>query len=134
MLGLDLGEVRIGIAISDPTGILCTPLSAISRAADASDIRLIVDLAHKEGAVGIVVGLPVTMEGRRGTQAQAALRYCDALKKATTLPIATWDERLSSVEAQALLRDAGRKPSRNKGSIDSAAAALILEAFLTKRR
>ena len=134
MLGLDLGEARIGVAVSDPTGTLCTPCKAIRRTADGSDIRQIVDFARKESAVGIVVGLPVTMEGRRGTQAQAALRFCEALRKATPLPVATWDERLSSVEAQALLRDAGRKPSRDKGSIDSVAAALVLEAFLTKRR
>ena len=134
MLGLDLGDVRIGVALSDPTGTLCTPYQTVRRTADGSDILQIVELARKESAVGIVVGLPVTMEGRRGTQAQAALRFCEALRKATPLPVVTWDERLSSVEAQALLRDAGRKPSRDKGSIDSAAAALVLEAYLTKRR
>jgi putative Holliday junction resolvase len=134
MLGLDLGEARIGVAVSDPTGTLCTPLQAIGRTHDGADIRQIAELAVKEAAGRIVVGLPVTMEGRRGTQAQAALRFCKELRAATQVPVATWDERLSTVEAQARMREAGRKPSREKGAVDSLAAALILEAYLTTRR
>ena len=134
MLGLDLGEARIGVAVSDPTGTLCTPLQAIMRTQDGADIRQVAALAVKETAARIVVGLPVTMEGRRGTQAQAALRFCKELRAATPVPVVTWDERLTTVEAQAHLREAGRKPSREKGAVDCLAAALMLEAYLTTRR
>lgn len=134
MLGLDLGEARIGVAVSDPTGTLCTPLQAIRRTLDGGDIRQVAALAVQETAARIVVGLPVTMEGRRGTQAQAALRFCKELRAATPLPVVTWDERLTTVEAQARLREAGRKPSREKGAVDSLAAALMLEAYLTTRK
>jgi putative Holliday junction resolvase len=133
MLGLDLGEARIGVAVSDPSGTLCTPLQAIRRTQDGSDIRQVAALAVKETAARIVVGLPVTMEGRRGTQAQAALRFCKELRAATPIPVVTWDERLTTVEAQARMREAGRKPNREKGAVDSLAAALILEAYLTTR-
>lgn len=134
MLGLDLGEARIGIAVSDPTGTLCTPLAAIRRTQDNADIRQVAALAIRETATRIVVGLPVTMDGRRGTQAQAALKFCRELRAATEVPVSTWDERLTTVEALARLRDAGRKPSRDKGAVDSAAAALTLEAYLAARR
>ena len=134
MLGLDVGEARIGVAVSDPTGALCTPLDAMRRAADGADLRRVAETARSQEAVRIVVGLPLTMEGRRGTQAQAVLRFCGELRKVTTLPVVTWDERLTTVEAQARLTEAGRKPSREKGRVDSAAAALILESYLAAHR
>jgi putative Holliday junction resolvase len=134
MIGLDPGEARIGVAVSDPTGTLCTPLEAIRRTEDGQDLNRIAELARREQAVRIVVGLPVTMEGRRGTQAKAALRFCEALRAVTSVPVTTWDERLTSVEARARLREAGRRLGRDRGAIDSAAAALMLEAYLSAYR
>ena len=81
-----------------------------------------------------MAGLPLTMSGRRGTQAQAVLRFCSELRSRSGLPVETWDERLTTVEAQARLREAGVHPSREKGRLDSAAAALILEAYLAARK
>jgi putative holliday junction resolvase len=126
--------VRIGLAVSDPTGSLCTPFPAVRRSTDRALVRLIADIAVNEEVTRIVVGLPVTMEGRRGTQAQAALAFCNELRAAVKVPVDTWDERLSSVEAQARLREAGQKPSRDKGRVDSVAAALILESYLAAHR
>ncbi len=133
-LGLDLGQSRIGVAVSDPSGTICTPLPAIQHTTLSDVIGRVVALATEQGVELIVVGLPVTMEGRRGTQAQAALVFRNELRAAVTVPVDTWDERLSSVEAQARLKEAGRKPSRDKSRIDSIAAALILESYLAAHR
>ncbi len=94
----------------------------------------IVSKAREWDAAAIVVGLPLNMDGSHGEQARKALRCIAALRKSTGLPVIPWDERLSTVEAQSRLRTAGTKPSRNKGRLDSAAAAIILEAWLAERR
>ena len=133
-LALDIGGARIGIAVCDPDGIVCTPRQAIARTDIRGDIATIVEIAHREGVERIVAGLPLTMAGRRGTQAQAVLRFCTELRSRCGLPVETWDERLTTVEAQARLREAGVHPSREKGRLDSAAAALILEAYLAARK
>ena len=92
------------------------------------------ELARREGAERIVVGLPLTMAGRRGTQARNVLRLCSQLREESGLQVDTWDERLTTVEAEARLRAAGVQPSRDRGRLDSAAAALILEAYMAARR
>ena len=129
-LALDVGEARIGLAVCDPDGIICTPLEAITRTSLDEDIAAVDKIAGREGVREIVVGLPLTMEGRRGTQAQTVLRFCSELRSRSSLAVGTWDERLSTVEAEARLREAGVHPSRDRGRVDSAAAALILEAYL----
>ena len=129
-----MGEARIGLAVCDPGGIICTPLAALERTSAAEDIAVIVGIASREGAARIVVGLPLTMAGRRGTQAQTVMRFCSELQKRSNLHVEMWDERLTTVEAEARLREAGVQPSRDKGRLDSAAAALILEAYLAARR
>ncbi len=134
MLGLDPGEARIGVALSDPTGTLCTPAEAVKRTLDGADIRRIAEIAQAEGAVTIVVGLPLTMEGGRGTQAQLALRFAGELRKAVAIPVMTWDERLTTVEAISRLRDGGGKVGRDKGRVDSVAAALMLESYLSAHK
>jgi len=122
------------MAVCDPDGIICTPLDAITRVDVAEDIASIAERARREGAERIVAGLPLTMAGRRGTQAQAVLRFCSELRKRSDLEVETWDERLTTVEAEARLREAGVHPSRERGRVDSAAAALILEAYLAARK
>ena len=133
-LALDIGEARIGVAVCDPDGIVCTPLHAITRTDVGEDIAKVVAIARREGAERIVAGLPLTMAGRRGTQAQAVLRFCSELRNRSSLPVDTWDERLTTVEAEARLREAGVQPSRDRARLDSAAAALTLEAYLAARK
>ena len=124
----------MGMAVSDPTGTVVTPLDAVARGGGSDDVRAIAAAAREWDVVSIVVGLPLGMDGRRGVQARKALGFCDQLKNITSTPVSTWDERLSTVEAAAKLRDAGVSASRNRGRLDSAAAAVILEAYLASRR
>ncbi len=130
MLGLDLGEARIGVAVSDPSGTICTPLAAIKRTESDDVLRYVATLASTEQVSRIIVGLPITMEGHRGTKAAEAARFRSALKLLTDLPVDLWDERLTTVEAHARLRDANAKKRLDKGRIDSIAAALVLESYL----
>ena len=109
---------------------MCTPLEAVTRTSADEDIARIAEIARRQDAQRIVAGLPLTMAGRRGTQAQAVLRFCSELRKRLDLPVETCDERLTTVEAEARLREAGVQPSRERGRVDSAAAALILEGYL----
>ena len=124
----------MGLAVSDPTGTVVTPLDALIRVGGPADVSAVATAAKEWDVVSIVVGLPLGMDGRRGVQARKALEFCDKLKNITSTPVSTWDERLSTVEAAAKLRDAGVSASRNRGRLDSAAAAVILEAFLASRR
>ncbi len=124
----------MGLAVSDPSGIVVTPLEALVRGSGPDDVLAIASTAEEWDVAAIVVGLPLGMDGRRGIQARKALEFCDQLKNITSTPVSTWDERLSTVEAAARLRDAGVSASRNRGRLDSAAAAVILEAFLASRR
>ena len=124
----------MGLAVSDPTGTVVTPLDALTRVGEASDVSAVAATAQEWDVVSIVIGLPLGMDGRRGVQARKALGFCDQLRNVTKTPVSTWDERLSTVEAAARLRDAGVSASRNRGRLDSAAAAVILEAYLASRR
>lgn len=124
----------MGLAVSDPSGIVVTPLEALERVGGPYDASAIAEAAREWDAAAIVIGLPLGMDGRRGEQARKTLDFCDQLKNITSTSVSTWDERLSTVEAAARLRDAGVSASRNRGRLDSAAAAVILEAYLASRR
>ena len=134
ILALDVGERRIGVALSDPTGLLATPLKAIDRTRSPSAVSEIVRLVDEHGACEIVVGLPTSLSGRAGTQVRRVKMFVDALADQTSVPVVLKDERYTSVQAKRLLREAGRQPSRDKGRVDSAAAALILQSHLDSRR
>ncbi len=124
----------MGLAVSDPTGTVVTPLDALTRVGGPTDASAIAATAEEWDVAAIVIGLPLGMDGRRGEQARKALDFRDELKKITATPVTTWDERLSTVEATAKLREAGVRASRDRGRLDSAAAAVILEAYLASRR
>ena len=133
-LGLDVGERRIGVAVSDPTGTLARPLTTLERKGLPHDLEAVLDLARRESAQAIVVGLPLTLRGEEGPQAQAVRAFLSALRERTPLPVEAWDERLSTVEAERRLREAGRQPSRERARVDAVSAALILQAWLDARR
>ena len=134
VLGLDVGGRRIGLAISDGAGLLATPYSAIQRRSLEQDIAAIVGIVHEEEVGQIIVGLPLSLDGSVGPQAERTMAFYEALKAASPVPVKTWDERFSSAEAEQRLREAGISPSRNRGRLDASAAAVVLQAYLDAQR
>jgi len=132
-LGLDVGERRIGIAISDPDGRLALPVGAHERRG-RDDIGALLDLAQREEAGRIVVGLPLSLDGSHGPQAQTAEAFAESLQERTDLEVVLWDERLSSREADHHLRAAGTRGKAAKSHRDAIAASIILQAYLDSRR
>ena len=128
ILGLDVGEKRIGVALAE--GLLAIPLTVIDRRVEETDMELIMALVEEYKAERIVVGLPRLMNGDIGTQAEETLTFSGALAEHVDIPVDTWDERLSTVTAERLLIDTGMKRKKRKGKIDAMAAAIILQAYL----
>lgn len=128
VLGLDVGDARIGLALSDPLGIIASPLTIISRQNIEADIQAIIDIAVKKNVGRIIVGLPFSMDGTLGEQAEKVRRFADELSGRTDIPLEYRDERLSTVEAKNIVRKV-RKTSRAT-RYDAAAAALILQSYL----
>ena len=133
VLGLDVGDRRIGVALSDPTGTLATPLGAIERRPSQSGEDAVAELASRHEATAIVVGMPVSLSGEIGPQAMAVQAFCDALREACPLPIHTVNEQYTSAEAEQRLRDVGVEPSRDRARVDALAAAIILQEWLDTR-
>ena len=134
LLALDLGELRIGLAVSNQKGTLVLPAGHLVRSKLGQDIERVLELVQERDAQGIVVGVPYNQSGDAGSQAKRARRFINALKRHTTLPVHAVDERFTSFEAEAMLREAGRQPSRDRGAVDEAAAALILQRFLDQQK
>ena len=135
VLGLDVGERRIGVAICDYSGLLATPYTAIFRQNLKKDVETIVKIAAEEEAERIVVGMPFSLDGSEGHQAKKTRRFYEEVKDAVApMPVDVWDERFSSEEAERRLHEAGVAPSRNRGRLDAAAAAIILQSYLDSRR
>lgn len=133
VLALDVGEKRIGVALSDPTGLLATPLKAIELGGEPG-IDEVLRLAAEHDAGEIVVGLPVSLSGRIGPQADRVAEFTRSLSGRTTIPVTSVDERLSTVQAARMLRESGIEPSRDRARVDAAAAAVILQSYLDSRR
>ena len=131
-VGVDLGDKRIGLAKSDPLGLLASPVETLRRRSHSADVDAIVRFASESGALEIVVGMPTSMSGETGPQAQRTADFVRSLSGQSHVPVRTQDERMSSVEAEAMLRAAGKRPSRDKASVDAAAAAIILQRFLDR--
>jgi putative Holliday junction resolvase len=130
ILGLDVGNSRIGVAIGDASGIVVSPLPAIQRSSLEEDFGAVLRLTEEHGARAVVVGLPISLSGRMGPQARLVRRFIQALAKELPIPVHSQDERFSTVEAERLLHEAGHQPSRGKGLRDSASAAVILRAYI----
>ena len=131
-VGVDLGEKRIGLAKSDPLGLLASPAKTLMRKGHSADVDSILRFASESGALEIVVGMPTSMSGESGPQAQRTAEFISSLSVQAHVPVRTQDERMSSVEAETMLRAAGKRPSRHKAAVDSAAAAIILQRFLDR--
>ena len=133
MLGLDVGDKRIGVAVCDPLEVLSSALTVIERKEDGSDFETILSLVEKYNAERIIVGLPRLMNGSLGTQAEKTQAFSEQLAGYTSVTIELSDERLSTDVAKQLLQDAGKKPREIKEKKDAAAAAMILQWYLDQR-
>jgi putative Holliday junction resolvase len=133
-LGLDVGSRRIGVAGCDGTGLISTGLTTIERTSFDRDVSQLRELVEQREVQVLVVGLPYSMNGDLGTQARKVKKYAARLAAALQLPVEYMDERLTSFEAEELLKAERRSPSRNKALIDRKAAAIILQQWLDARR
>lgn len=138
-LGIDVGTVRVGVARSDPDGILATPVETLARAQDEDDKRAIVALAEELGAIEIVVGLPRSMDGKQRTSARAATDYATRLaglvsRSGHPATLRLVDERLTSTAAHRSMHASGRPGRRQREVVDQVAAVLILQTALDTER
>ncbi|MGH9156364.1 MAG: Holliday junction resolvase RuvX [Acidimicrobiales bacterium] len=134
VLGVDLGWRRIGLAVSDPCGIIASPHSVVVRSGDASlDHRRVADVAVEVEAGLVVVGLPLSLSGADGPAARAAREEASALAAVVGLPVETSDERFTTVTAQRALVAGGVRRSDRKGLVDKVAAAVMLQSWLDRR-
>lgn len=134
-LGIDVGTVRIGVAVSDPDAILATPVETVRREKNGRHLRRLADLVGEYHAVEVVVGLPRTLADRAGTSAQDAIGLAERLgDRIAPIPVRLADERLTTVTAQRSLRDAGVRARGQRSVIDQAAAVAILQGWLDQRR
>ena len=131
-MGLDIGDKRTGVALSDPLGIIASALTVIERTSDEAAVKKIIDLARENEVERIVVGMPRSMDGSLGKQAQAVQSFIDLLKEGTRIPIVSWDERLSTVAAERAMLEVGMKRDKRKKRRDSLAAAFILQGYLDR--
>jgi putative Holliday junction resolvase len=129
LLALDVGEKRVGVALCDETQTLARPLLTLNRASKKEDFAKIATLCREHAIEKVIVGLPKTLRGEEGPQAQRVRRYAIELQAALGLPIEFWDERYSTVEANDLMAATTRKLS-GKYEIDAFAAAVILQEYL----
>ncbi|MBD2207116.1 Holliday junction resolvase RuvX [Calothrix sp. FACHB-1219] len=133
-LGLDLGSKRIGVAGCDGTGLIATGIATIERASFAQDVEQLKQIVEERQVQVLVIGLPYSMDGSLGFQARHVQKLANRLTKALNLPMEYVDERLTSYQAEELLKAENRSPSRHKALIDRKAAALILQQWLDTRR
>lgn len=130
ILALDHGTVRIGVAVSDEMRMFASPLEFIPASPLAGALERLQQLIQEKDVELIVIGMPRNMDGSYGPAAQKVQEYVEQLRGAVTVPLVTWDERLSSVQAQRMLRQAGHKAKQQKGKVDASAAAILLQSYL----
>jgi putative holliday junction resolvase len=133
-LALDIGKRRIGVAVSDPLGMVARPVETVRSISLNADIARITEIARQLEAELIVVGDPIHMSGDPGTMSDRAHRFGDLLAEVSGLPIDYCDERLTTVEAQRILQDSGVPPKKARQQIDAVAAAVILQSYLNTKK
>ena len=130
LLGLDVGDVLMGVAISDPSRVIATGLESITRANVKKDIQAIKRLVHEYEVEEIIVGLPKMMNGELGIQAKKVLSFVESLRAWVEIPVILWDERLTTVAAEKFLIEANMRRKKRKKIVDKLAAVLILQGYL----
>jgi len=129
-LGLDIGDKRIGVALSDPQGILASPFTIIHCRDETADIEAIINIIRQNQVKQIIVGLPRSMNGSLGKQAEKVEAFTQKLRKHTEVPVELRDERLSTVSARRLMQATTSKKKQQKAQDDAIAAAIILQSYL----
>ena len=132
-LGLDVGDVRIGVALSDETATLASGLATLERVGPRKDVKAVARIVREREVGEVVVGMPWRLDGTMGSQAEKVQAFIENLRRALKVPVTTWDERLTSVAADELLAQAGIRRKGRKEKVDQAAAVLILQGYLDTR-
>ncbi len=135
MLGLDLGSRRIGVAVSDAGQTVASGVTAIHRGTDRSaDHEAVAAMVREYEAVGVVVGVPLSLSGQEGPAARSALSEVEQLRRSLDVEVDTIDERLTTIAASSALRAAGRSSRRQRSVVDQTAAALLLQTWIDRRK
>jgi putative Holliday junction resolvase len=135
LLAVDWGDLRIGLALSDESQVLATPLETLSRRAGKRfPMPRFLELVEEHQPVGVVVGLPLTGEGTEAASAAAARELAELIGRRTGLPLELWDERMSTARALAAIREQGGTTRGRREEVDALAAAVVLQGFLEARR
>ena len=134
LLGLDVGDARIGVARSDELGIAAHPLCTLTRKNRQVDLVAISDLVSIHKVERVIIGLPISLDGTIGTQARSVQKFAQRLAKVIKVPIEFWDERFTTVEAEDVLRELNKNSKEQKDIIDQVAATIILSEYLERQR
>ncbi len=134
VLAVDWGERRIGLAVSDPQEVIASGLKTLLVRSEAHGVQGVVEVARELEADCVVVGLPLLMDGGRGTSAEAAQSFADLLREQSGLPVETYDERLTSALSTRRLHETGVRTGHAKERVDQGAAVALLESYLTRRK
>ncbi len=134
ILAVDWGSARLGLAVSDALGLIAQGLETVPRRSDAQALDAIEARARALGVEGVVVGLPLNMDGSDGPSADAARMFARALEERLQVPVHLWDERLTSLAAERMLVGAGVRRRARRGLVDRVAATLILQGFLDRQQ
>lgn len=132
-LGVDLGEKRVGLAISDPDGFLASAREVCELKHPKEALARVADAFRASGATGVVVGLPLNMDGSHGPAAQKAEQFATELQQQLQVPVKLWDERLTTKAAHDVMIEAGARREKRRGVVDKLAAQLMLQSFLDAR-
>lgn len=130
ILGIDHGDARVGIAISDELGMLAHPLETVPAKPEPKMLARVAQLVREKNCEAVVVGLPRNMDGSYGPASEKVQAFCKKLRAELPCPVETWDERLSTVQAQRSLRDQGIDTKKSRKFIDQVAAQVILQSYL----
>jgi putative Holliday junction resolvase len=133
-LALDIGKRRIGVAVSDPLGMVARPVQTVRSVSLNVDVARVTEIARDLEAELIVVGDPIHMSGDPGTMSNRAHKFGEMLAEVSGLPVDYCDERLTTVEAQRILQDSGVPPKKARQQIDAVAAAVILQSYLNTKK
>ncbi len=134
VLGLDIGKRRIGVAVSDELGLLARPVQTVQSVSLNADVQRIAELAQELGAELVVIGDPLHMSGDPSTMSNRARKFGETLQATSGLAVEYFDERLTSVEAERILRESGVPPRKVREQIDAMAASVILQSYLNSKK
>ncbi|MCX5678533.1 MAG: Holliday junction resolvase RuvX [Candidatus Omnitrophica bacterium] len=134
IMGLDFGEKRMGVALSDELFLTAQGADTIQRKDLKADLGTISNIIKENNVIEIVVGLPVSMDGTHSRKTKEVLEFVDILTKAVTVPVKTWDERLTTVQADRAMMEAGMNGFKRRRLADKVAAGLILQGYLDFRK